>query len=86
MSRHGPPEGRRLIEARLERWRKEWGARGAELDAAGEDPQAGSQRMAQVNMIEALLLGKSWKLSEQEAERLKRGCATRQCREHFQIR
>src|SRR5262245_28515513 len=37
MSLHGPSEDMRLIEARLDRWVKEWGRRAAELDAAGDD-------------------------------------------------
>src|SRR5262245_4101544 len=37
MSQHGPSEDMRLIEARLDRWVKEWGRRGDELDAAGGD-------------------------------------------------
>ncbi len=85
MSQHGPAEDRRLIEARLGRWVKEWGKRGAELDAAGTDTNI-IQSMVEVNLIESLLLGKAWKLPEEEIKQLKQGCVTRACREHFQIR
>ncbi len=58
MSQHGPAEDRRLIEARLDRWVKEWGKRVAELDAAGTDPNI-IQSMVEVNLIESLALGKA---------------------------
>jgi hypothetical protein len=85
MSQHGPAEDRRLIEARLDRWVKEWGKRGAELDAAGTDPNI-IQSMVQVNLIESLALGKAWKLPEEKIKQLKLGCVTQVCREHYQIR
>lgn len=85
MSQHGPAEDRRLIEARLDRWVKEWGKRGAELDAAGTDLNI-IQSMVEVNLIESLALGKAWKLPEEKIKQLKQGCVTRVCREHYQIR
>jgi hypothetical protein len=85
MSQHGPIEDRKLIEARLDRWMKEWGKRGAELDVASTDTNS-VQRMVEINLIEALLLGKAWRLSEEKIKELKQSCVTRACREHFQIR
>jgi hypothetical protein len=85
MSQHGPIEDRKLIEARLDRWMKEWGKRGAELDVASTDTNS-VQRMVEINLIEALLLGKAWRLSEEKIKELKQSCITRACREHFQIR
>jgi hypothetical protein len=85
MSQHGPAEDMRLIEARLNRWIKEWGGRAAELDAAGDDPKAVLQRMAQVNLIEALLTGKAWKLPEEKVKRLKQSCVTKACRQRYPI-
>jgi hypothetical protein len=41
------------------------------------------QRMVEVNLMEALLTGKSWKLSDEEEARLKRGCATQECRRRY---
>jgi len=70
MSQRGPAEDMRLIEARLDRWVKEWRGRGPELDAAGDDTKAVIQRMAQVNLIQALMMGKAWKLSEEKINQL----------------
>jgi len=83
MSQRGPEQGRGLIEARLARWRKEWVGRAGELDADGAGEQAVLQRMVEVNLVEALLLGKSWKMSEAEAQKLGRGCVTEACRQRF---
>ena len=74
-----------MIEARLDRWVKEWGKRSAELDDAGTDANM-IQRMVEVNLIESLALGKAWKVPEEKIKQLKQGCITRACREHFQIR
>jgi hypothetical protein len=83
MALHGPAADRAPIEARLARWRGEWGVRAAELDAEGADVTLAVQRMVEVNLMEALLTGKSWKLSDEEAARLKRGCATQECRRRY---
>lgn len=85
MSQRGPAEDMRLIEARLDRWVKEWKARGAELDAAGDDPKAVIQRMTQVNLIQALMMGKAWKLPEEKIKQLKQSCVTKACRQNFHI-
>jgi len=84
MSQHGPAEDGRLIEARLNRWVREWGKRSAELDAAGKDTNM-TQSMVEVNLIESLAVGKGWKLPEEKIKMLKQGCVTRLCREHYQI-
>lgn len=85
MSQHGPAEDMRLIEARLDRWVKEWKPRGAELDAAGDDHKAVIQRMAQVNLIIALMTGKAWKLPEEKIKQLQQSCVTKACRQQFHI-
>jgi hypothetical protein len=85
MSQRGPAEDMPLIDARLDRWVKEWKARGAELDAAGDDTKAAIQRMTQVNLITALMTGKTWKLPEEKIKQLKQSCVTKACRQHFQI-
>lgn len=85
MSLHGPKSDRQPIEARLERWVKEWGGRTAELDGRGGDANVG-QSMVQVNLIIALTRAKSWKLPEEEVKQLERSCVTKTCRQHFQYR
>jgi hypothetical protein len=85
MSQRGPSEDMRLIEARLDRWVKEWNGRSAELDAAGDDNKLAFQRMVQVNLITALMMGKAWKLSEEKINQMKQSCVTKACRQHFHL-
>jgi len=85
MSKGGPSEDMRLIEARLDRWVKEWKPRAAELDAAGDDAKAAIQRMTQVNLITALMMGKAWKLPEEKIKQLQQSCVTKACRQYFRI-
>lgn len=82
--RGGRADDARLIESRLERWVKERGNRGAEPNAGR--PGTTSQSMAQVNLIEALRQATAWKISDEKIKQLKQGCATRVCREHYQVR
>lgn len=84
LSQRGTAADAPLVEARLERWLKEWGGRTAELD--GADQKFSAQSMAQVNLMWALLNGKAWKLPEEKARRFKEGCVTHLCRQNFQIR
>ncbi len=86
LSKRGKAADSRLIEARLERWLKEWGKRGAELDAGGRDTNSVSQAMVQVNLIMALHQGKAWKIPEEKIEKLKQGCVTSVCRQHYPSR
>ena len=86
MSLGGPQSDRAPIEARLARWRKEWGGRASELDAEGADAALAAQRMVEVNLMGALLNAKSWKPSDEEANRLKRGCVTKACRQYYPLK
>ena len=79
MSQHGAEADGQLVESRLRRWRKEWAGRATELDAAG----ASAQRMAEVNLVEALLRAKVWKLSEEKAAGIARGCVSEDCRRRY---
>lgn len=83
MSQRGTVSDRAAIEARLARWRKEWGGRVAELDAEGADAALRAQAMVEVNLVEALLSGKRWTLSAGEAGALKRSCITKACRRYY---
>jgi hypothetical protein len=76
MSKYGPAGDQQVIEARLERWRKEWQNRAAEA-------QTNLQGTAEREMVTALLRAKSWKASPEQAKELERNCITEFCRENF---
>jgi hypothetical protein len=79
------PKNRELIEKRLERWLEEWKGRTAELDAADYNSKLAAQRMFQINLVQALINAKAWKLSEAEIERLKQSCSTKECQRYFPV-
>ncbi|MFL6228507.1 MAG: hypothetical protein ACJ741_06980 [Pyrinomonadaceae bacterium] len=82
MSLHGAAADEKLIGARLERWWREWSPRAAELESGANL----EQKMIEVNLVNALLDGKSWKLSEAEVEKIKQSCLTQGCRQRFPVR
>src|SRR5262245_19955764 len=57
----------------------------ASQGAAGDDTKTNIQRMTQVNLIEALMVGKAWKLSEEKINQLKQSCVTQACRQRFDV-
>ena len=79
ISLYGPAEDQKVIEARLERWLKEWRHRPAEADAS-------FQGMAERELITALGKAKSWELSSERVRELQQGCVTKICKENFRIR
>jgi hypothetical protein len=76
MAKYGPASDQQVIEARLERWRKEWASRAAEA-------QANLQGTAEREMVEALMRAKSWKASTEQVKELEQGCVTDFCRQNF---
>ena len=76
MGKYGPAGDQQVIEARLERWRKEWGSRAAEA-------QANLQGTAEREMVEALMRARSWKVSPERVRELEQGCVTDFCRQNF---
>ncbi len=76
MSKYGPAGDQHAIEARLERWRKEWGSRAAEA-------QTNLQDTAEHEMVVALIRAKSWKASPERARELEQSCVTELCRQNF---
>jgi hypothetical protein len=73
---HGPPSDQEIIEARLERWQREWGNRAAEA-------LSNSQATVEREMVWALTRSKSWKLSPERIKELEQGCVTDLCRQNF---
>lgn len=78
ISLHGPAGDQKVIEARLERWLKEWRHRPAEADA-------NLQGMVERELITALGHAKSWKLAPEHIKELQRNCVTKLCRQNFQV-
>ncbi|MDQ3755505.1 MAG: hypothetical protein M3371_12345 [Acidobacteriota bacterium] len=86
MSQHGTEADEKAIAVRLERWLREWGGRGieleAELEAENASDQIAEQRMLQVNLIASLTRAKAWKLPESRAVELEQTCVTKMCRQN----
>ena len=88
MSKYGDLENRKFIQARYDRWLKEWSGRAAELDRAENnnaepDSKIRLEGILQMSLIEALITAKAWKLSDAEIEKLKKTCVTRICRRRY---
>jgi hypothetical protein len=76
LSLHGSAEDVKVIESRLERWRKEWGTRASEAET-------NLQGMVERELILALLHGKSWRLPPERIKELQQSCITNLCRQNF---
>jgi hypothetical protein len=76
LSLHGSAGDEKVLESRLERWRKDWGRRGVEAET-------NLQGMVERELILALIHGKAWKLAPERVRELEQSCATRLCRQNF---
>lgn len=76
ISKYGPPSDEKVIETRLERWRKEWGNRAAEA-------QGNLQGAAERELVTALIRAKSWKAPPARLKELEQSCVTDLCRLNF---
>jgi hypothetical protein len=76
ISLHGSAADQKVIEARLERWRKEWSDRSVEADS-------NLQGTVERELITALTRAKSWKLPPERVKELQQSCITQICRQHF---
>ena len=79
IGREGSAGDERVLEARLKRWREEWRDRVADADAQ-------HQGQVERELISALINGKSWKLSPERVEELKKSCITKLCKETNLVR
>jgi hypothetical protein len=75
---HGMAGDEAVLQARLERWRKEWGDRISEADA-------NLQGMIEREVVYALVHGKSWKLSLERVKELQQSCVSKFCRQSNQV-
>ena len=77
IGREGSAGDERVLEARLKRWREEWGNR------IGQD-EAEVQGQVERELIYALIHSKKWKLSDERVKELKQSCLTKMCKETHQ--
>jgi hypothetical protein len=76
MSLHGGEKDQAVLEARLGRWRKDWGSRATEADA---NLQGSIER----ELVSALVHAKSWKLPPERVKELEQSCVTKMCKQNF---
>ena len=69
----------KVLEARLERWRKEWANRSVEA----ETNLLGT---VERELVYGLIHAKSWELSPERVKELQQGCITKYCRQNFPAR
>jgi hypothetical protein len=89
LARHGAAADEEKVKALLEKLRKTWGERAAEIQSAGTGwmgPDAVNQAARAAAELEqslasALMEATAWKLSDEEREELRVGCLTDNCRE-----
>jgi hypothetical protein len=77
IGRQGSAGDEQVLEARLKRWREQWGNRLAEAEAQ-------SQGQVERELIDALIRGKSWKLPAERVRELQQSCITKICKDSFQ--
>ena len=76
---HGPESDQKVLEARLERWRKEWANRSVEAET-------NLQGTVERELVYGLIHAKSWKLSPERVKELQQSCITKYCRQSFPAR
>jgi hypothetical protein len=76
MSQYGPVEDQDILRQRLDRWRTQW---------SGKDiPQA--EGKLEGELVQAVILGKEWQMSDMQAGALRESCISSPCRSRFQVR
>jgi hypothetical protein len=76
MSQNGPAEDQDILRQRLDRWRTQWS--GKEIPLA--------EGKLEAELVQAVILGKEWKLPETPASTLRESCVSSVCRSRFQTR
>lgn len=76
LSQHGPGEVQDVLHQRLDRWRSQW---------LGKDiPQA--EGKLEVELVQAVIRGKEWQMSDTEASTLRESCISLPCKSRFSER
>lgn len=76
IAKYGDASDRKVLEARLERWRKEWGARQLEADA-------NQQGRIESELLSALNRAKDGTISRERVKELQQSCITKICKQQF---
>jgi hypothetical protein len=83
LGQHGSAADEERLRGRLQRFWKDWSARGAEVRSApgpGGTPAALGAANLEQSLVSALVAGENWKLTDEEKEELRAGCLTENCR------
>ena len=75
---YGGADDLAVLEARLERWHKDWADRVTEADE-------NQQGRIETELIYALLHGKSWQLTEERKKKVQQSCVTKYCKQSNQV-
>jgi len=76
ISKYGSESDEKVLEARLERWQKEWGSRKLEADS-------NQQGRIEIELVGGLIRAKAWKLSPERVKQLQQSCVTKYCSQQF---
>jgi len=76
MSKYGDASDRKILEARLERWRKEWGARQLEADA-------NQQGRIESELVSGVNRAKDGTIPRERIKELQQSCITKICKQQF---
>jgi len=78
ISLHGSAADQKIIEARLEGWRKDWSDRRAEAET-------NLQGTVERELINALTRAKAWQLPPERVKEIQQSCITQICRQNFHL-
>jgi hypothetical protein len=76
MAKYGDADDRKILEARLERWRKEWGARQLEADT-------NQQGRIESELLTGLNRAKDGRIAPERVKELQQSCITKMCKQNF---
>jgi hypothetical protein len=76
LAKYGDAGDRKILEARLERWRKEWGARQLEADT-------NQQGRIESELVSGLNRAKDGRIAPERLRELQQSCITKICKQQF---
>jgi hypothetical protein len=76
IGKYGDANGRKILEARLERWRREWSGKPLEADA-------NQQGRIESELVSALNSAKDGRIAPERVKELQQSCVTKICKQRF---